>query len=139
MSNDLRDLRDPRDPRLFAASGATRRPIPQRLAAIPVAPETPAKQVTPPASPAASRSAPVHTRDLNRWVQAARPGHRVVYFVGYLGRDKARLTGSAKCVTEQARTLAASGRITLVQRRLSAGRYEYIAQKLPAAVGKGSR
>lgn len=62
------------------------------------------------------------------WCDAAQPGESVVYHVGLLMLDRAEgrvplgLAGLAmRC--------AGNGVVSLVQRRLESGRYQYIAQR----------
>ena len=74
-------------------------------------------------------------------------GAQMVYYRGYLARDRSRThaprrlspadTERIGLVSGMAARSAAEGFVALVQRRHGPGDYSYIAERLPAAAGSG--
>jgi hypothetical protein len=72
-----------------------------------------------------------------RWVNTARPGNSCVYYQGFLARDCSTvLSPKTRYAQDTLRSLrmlvqatAAAGLVALVQRRLDATDYQYLAQR----------
>lgn len=79
----------------------------------------------------ASCRAPISfVSNLITWAHDAEPGDRAVYYVGFAARDVPTMSARALQTVDTARSLYRQGAVTLTQRRLEPGRYEYIAVKL---------